>query len=62
MTTYLLSTVWPAPLGFSYRTEIKRKDLLGGIFAIYTHTPDTLITLEYLLRLKHSYNTWYSHY
>ena len=45
MTTYLLSTVWPAPLGFSYRTEIKRKDLLGGIFAIYTHTPDTLITL-----------------
>lgn len=39
----LLSTIQPAPIDFIYQSTINRKDLLSGIFAIYTHTPEAII-------------------
>jgi PAS domain S-box-containing protein len=45
MNHFLLSTINPAPLGFTYKPNVLRKDLLSHVFAIYTQSPEDIIAL-----------------
>lgn len=45
MNRFLLSTISPAPLGFTYKPAVLRKDLLSHVFAIYTQSPEDILAL-----------------
>ena len=45
MNRFLLSTITPTPIGFTYKPNVLRKDLLNHVFAIYTQSPEDIISL-----------------